>query len=77
LQRNGEEALLTRLRTLLEKSEAARHQSEYTLLLEQKKFRELKDDLVERDEGTCIEISRYKGRDYSLENRKEKGVLRL
>ena len=52
---------MTRLRKLLEKSEAARHQSEYSLLLEQKKSRELKDEIADRDDKFSEETQKYKG----------------
>ena len=52
---------MTRLRTLLEKSEAARHQADYTILVEQKKCRELKDEVNEQDIKTAEEIGKYKG----------------
>ena len=52
---------MTRLRKLLEKSEAARHQSEYSLLLEQKMCRELKDELADKDAKFREETEKYKG----------------
>lgn len=59
---SGEEAVLSRLRTLLEKSEASRHKTEYDLLVEQKKGRELREELEAAEEMQCTEISRYKGK---------------
>lgn len=52
---------MSRLRKLLEKSEASRHQSEYSLLLEQKNCRELKDELAEKDAKFVEETQKYKG----------------
>lgn len=61
MQRGGEEAMLSRLRTLLEKSEAARHQAEYNLVLEKKTNRELEEDFGEREKCMNEEITKYKG----------------
>ena len=52
---------MSRLRKLLEKSEASRHQSEYSLLLEQKTCRELKDELADKDAKFVEETQKYKG----------------
>ena len=52
---------MSRLRKLLEKSEASRHQSEYSLLLEQKMCRELKDELADKDVKFVEETQKYKG----------------
>ena len=59
---SGEEGVMSRLRTLLEKSEASRHKTEYDLLVEQKQGRELRDELEAAEERLCSEISRYKGK---------------
>eukprot|EP00116_Pleurobrachia_bachei_P017168 sb/3477430/ len=58
---SGEEAVMSRLRTLLEKSEASRHKTEYDLLVEQKQGRELREELEAAEERQCREVSRYKG----------------
>ena len=66
MKRGGEEAMLSRLRTLLEKSEAARHQAEYNLVLEKKTNRELEEKFGERENGMSEEINKYKGEELFL-----------
>ena len=53
---------MTRLRTMLEKSEAARQQSEYNLLLEQKKCRDLVGEMSEKEKKFKNDIQKYSGK---------------
>ena len=59
-QKTKEQAMLSRLRTLLEQSEASRQQCEYSVLIEKKKIRETMHMFTEQKEKHENDILRYK-----------------